>query len=219
MEPSDKEILQHARALKPYAKNPFESFGFTMLMLFCYPFYFIPYEWEIYLANTNPAKRYMEACSRWQTIAVCWCIAILCLLFEDFESIAGTVSYIIVKFCLVTTFSLYVFVIFVFGFMIDVISLRYEDRMVVFALNYKFIMGITIPIFALATVQLTVAIIAFIFGVFYESHSWICYTTTLFAFGAQCCWFATYAIFVKDAWVPIQQAYDELKSSQNLVED
>ena len=216
MKYSDEEILKYARALKSKTKNPFESFWLTLFMLICYPIYFIPYEWEIYTTDISPDEEYIKACSRWQSIAIWWCIAVLFLIFDGLDPISGHSVYIFVKICLSTTFALYVFVIFVFGFMIDTIASRYKKNMIEFALKYKYIMGITIPVFALATVLITVAIVAFSYGLFYDSSPWAFYLSTFFVFAAQIAWFAIYALFVKDAWMPIQQAYDELQTKEVL---
>jgi hypothetical protein len=72
----------------------------------------------------------MEACKRWQNIAIWWCIAILCLIFDDFEALTGHNTYLVIKVCLIVAFSLYIFVIFTFGFIVDTISIRYENSMV-----------------------------------------------------------------------------------------
>jgi hypothetical protein len=105
MKVSDAEVMRHARMLKPSVQNPFKSFGFTLLMLLVFPLYFIPYEWEIYLADKNPAKEYSDACIRWQRIAVMWCIAVMFLIFHDLDQLTGHAAAIIVKLCLSTTFS------------------------------------------------------------------------------------------------------------------
>lgn len=213
MNVSDAEVMRRARSLKPSVQNPFESFGFTLLMLLVFPLYFVPYEWEIYLADTDPARQYADACTRWQRIAVMWCIAVMFVIFHDLDHVVGQAVAMIVKVCLSTTFSLYVFSVFVFGFMIDFVTARYRDRMVEFGLRFHFLMGVTIPAFAIGTLLITVAVVAFMFGAFHDSNPWAFYFCAFVVLSAQLSWFSAYAVFVKDAWLPIRQAHDELYPS------
>ena len=81
---TDEEVLKRAHELKSSEQNPFESFWFTLLMLIVYPFYFIPYMWEIYIPSNNSSQGYSQTCSRWQNIAIWWCIAVLFLWFDSF---------------------------------------------------------------------------------------------------------------------------------------
>ena len=208
---SDEDILKRAHELKPHVSNPFNSFWFTMLMLFIYPLYFVRYEWEIYTADSHAPESYSQACIRWQNISIWWSVAILFLLFENFEPMIGHSAALIIKVCLMVAFSMYIFVVFVFGFMIDTIATRYKESLVKFALKYKFIMGVTVPAVALATITLTAATIVFVYGAYFKSDPLIFYCSLMLVLGAQISWFACYAIFIKDSWVPIEKACIDLK--------